>query len=176
MATTKYLLTIALVITFALAPTWALASQRVFVTVKSGPLGFTLTGTSDLAGVALTGYDQTTTGSLGTIDIRDARGTGAGWDLILQVEDFANTDGSGASIPAAGFAVDGTSTVTAVAGNASPTAFSGMLDSPLLLLSADPHTGMGIFQTEPALSLAIPADTIAGTYETTVTVTITSGQ
>ena len=123
----------------------------------------------------MTGYDQTTTGGLGTIDISDARGTGAGWNLIVQAGDFVNTDGSGAFIPAAGFAIDGTPTVTAVAGNTKPEAFTGPLDSPLLLLAAGAHTGMGRYQTDPALSLIVPADTIAGTYETTITLTITSG-
>ena len=175
MRVTRNLLSIFLIVIIAFTPTWALASQRVTVAIKGGPLGFTLAGPSSLADVTLTGYDQTATGALGTIDISDARGTGAGWGLILQAGDFVNTNGSGAFIPATGFAIDGTPTVTTVAGNARPEAFIGSLDSPLLLLTAGAHTGMGRYQADPALSLVVPADTIAGAYETTVTMTITSG-
>jgi len=174
MRVSRSLLSILLVFIIAFAPSWALASRRVAVTVKGGPLGFTHAGASSLAEVILTGYDQTTTGGLGTIDISDARGTGAGWSLILQADDFVNADSSGATIPADGFTVDGTPTVTTVAGKSPPQAFSGALGDPLRLLAADPATGMGRFQTDPGLSLVVPADTIAGTYETTVTMTITS--
>ena len=175
MRAARNLFSIFLIVIIAFTPTWALASQRVTVSVKGGPLGFTLAGPSSLAEVILTGYDQTTAGGLGAIDISDARGTGTGWDLILQADDFVNIDGSGAFIPAAGLAIDETPTVTTVAGNTWPEAFTGPLDSPLLLLAAGADTGMGQYRTDPALSLVIPADTIAGTYETTVTMTITSG-
>lgn len=172
----RSLLSILLIVIITFTPAWAIASQqRVNVTVKGDPLGFTLPEVSSLADVTLTGYDQTTTGTLGTININDARGIGAGWNLVLHADDFVNTDGSGAFIPATGFAIDGTPTVTTVAGNSGPTSFSGLLDGPLLILSAGAGSGMGRYQVDPTISLIIPADTIAGTYETTVTATVTSG-
>lgn len=152
-----------------------LASTRVSVGISGGPLGFTIAGAGQLNDATLTGYDQTAVGALGLVDVRDARGTGQGWNLVIDADDFVDTGGSGGTIPAAGFSVDEQPQVTKVAGNTEPLAFSGTLDQPLTLLSAAPNTGMGRFQVSPDLALVIPAATIAGSYESTVTLTIASG-
>jgi hypothetical protein len=40
------------------------------------------------------------------------------------------------------------------------------------LLTAAADTGMGYFTTDTSLSLAVPASTYAGTYESTITLTL----
>ena len=150
------------------------ASKTITVNVRGGSLDLNPIGQPRLADIELTGHDQSTYGDLGLIDVIDARGTGLGWNLVAQATDFAAGDGSGNKIPAGGLAVEGTQTVTTLAGSAAPLAFSGPLNSPLTVLSAPAGDGMGHYQTTPGVSLLVPADTFTGSYESTLTLTINS--
>jgi hypothetical protein len=109
------------------------------------------------------------------IAIRDARGTGAGWHLIAQATDFISREDAGHVIDATGYYVDASEPATTIAGNVAPLAFSGPLAVPLKILSAPADSGMGHFQIEPPVTLDIPADVFAGTYDSTLTLTILSG-
>lgn len=158
-----------------LVPATASPSAHVSVSVTGGPLALGIVGTSRLDAVNLNGLDQTTFGKLATVDLRDPRGTGSGWHVNISASDFTNISKSEQAIPAGGFSIPSPPTITTAAGNSSPAAFAGPLGSPLTLLSANPGTGMGRYQTNPDLSLIVPAGTMAGTYESTVTLTISSG-
>jgi hypothetical protein len=175
MAPRKQIAIAIMVAAMAVIPALASASTLVTIDITGGHLDFDIAGDAALADVHLTGSGQTTRGALGTIAVRDMRGTGAGWNLVVEASDFVSDDGSGNTIPVAGFAVDSTPTVTTLAGNAAPQTFSGPLDRPLKLLSAPADAGMGHYQISPDISLFVPADTFAGAYESTVTATIMSG-
>lgn len=158
-----------------IAPIAAARAARVTVGIRGGPLGLSISGPTALPGVDITGVDQQTGGTLGVIDIRDARGTGAGWHVIAQATDFISRENAGHTIGAAGLYLGGPAPVTTIAGNVRPLAFTGSLGAPLKLLSAAPHNGMGHFQAEPPVTLDIPADVFAGTYDSTLTLTMSSG-
>jgi hypothetical protein len=151
------------------------SAARITVEVRGGPLAYSLPRPPRLEPVTLTGLDQRSEGTLGLVDIRDARGTGGGWSLIVQAGDFAARDDENRVIDAAGLRVKA-APVTTVAGNAAPVGFGGTLDQPLKILEARPDTGMGRFQTEPSIALQVPADVLAGAYDATLTLTLISGQ
>ena len=152
------------------------AADTVTVVVTGGTLSMTAGGNQTLTSVTLDGTDKTTTGSLGTLDVKDARGSGAGWNVVVASTDFAKGGDPSKTIAAAGFNVPAVPAVTTVAGNGAPTSFSGALNGAgLKLLSAALDSGMGEYQTTPNLQLAVPAQTYAGTYTATVTETVTSG-
>lgn len=150
-------------------------AARVTLTVRGGPLGFAFEKQPQLAPIDMTGLDQESSGTLGLIDLRDARGTGAGWQLTAQASDFVSRDDSNHTIPTTGFNISAAAPVTTIAGNAAPQSFIGGLSLPLKLLEAEANTGMGHFQIEPPVTLNVPADVFAGTYDSTLTLTIISG-
>lgn len=151
-------------------------ADTVTVVINGGTLSMTAGGNQTLNPVTLDGTDKSTTGSLGTLDVKDARGTGAGWNVVVASTDFVKTGDPTKTIAAGGFNVPAAPVVTTVAGNAAPTSFAGALNGAgLKLLSAALDEGMGEYQTTPDLQLAVPAETYAGTYTATVTETVTSG-
>jgi len=159
------------------APLFTLQSKAAIIKLKvrGGPLGFILEQQPKLAPIDITGIDRESSGTLGLIDARDARGTGAGWSLVVQATDLVARDDSSHTIPAAGLYVSQTAPVVTIAGNAAPKSFSGVLSTPLELLRAGANTGMGHFRIEPPIALAVPADVFAGTYDSTLTLTLISG-
>lgn len=170
----QLLLTIAIFTALGLMFVPQAHAARVELKVLGGPLGFSLNQQPQLAQVYVTGQDQETSGTLGLVDLREARGTGAGWRLMAQATDFIDLDQPTHIISAAGFNVSAPP-VTTVAGNTAPQSFGGALDAPLELLKASEHTGMGRYQVEPPVKLTIPADVFAGTYESILTLTLLSG-
>jgi hypothetical protein len=162
-------------VALAFIPSLAAASKMVNVKIVGGGLGFDLISPAVLPEVDLTGFSQAAKGTLGTIEVRDTRGTGAGWNLVVKADDFISDGNPDKTIPALGFTIDPTLAVITVSGNTAPIAFSGPLDQPLKLLSAEADTGMGVFRINPDISLVVPAETFAGSYESTVSLTVTSG-
>lgn len=143
--------------------------------IHAGGFGYEHIKKPKLNDVDINGADQLTTGSLGLFSFIDARGTGAGWEFTAQATDFASDDGEGNLISAAGFRVPNAPAVTVIAGNTAPQAFGGPLNAPIDLMVATPGTGMGTFEVEPLLELDIPAETLAGSYESTLTLTLSAG-
>jgi len=147
------------------------------VTVQAGTLSFTTDSTSQtLAPVSLSGLDSSTTGSLGTFTVIDGRGSQAGWQLVLSASDFTLDSSPALPIPASNFFVKPAPTVTYICGNPTlPTANSGGLAFPgVAVLVAASGTGDGQYQVNPPLELLVPASTYAGTYEATITITLSS--
>ena len=170
------LLLAAMVVVLAVYGIGTALADTVTVVVNGGNLSMTAGGNQTLNPVTLNGTDQTTTGTLGTLDVIDARGTGVGWNVVVASTDFTKTGDPTKIIPASGFTIPTAPTVTTVAGNTAPTSNSGALNGAgLKLLSAAVGTGMGEYQVTPDLQLLVPAQTYAGTYTATVTETVTSG-
>lgn len=147
------------------------------VTIQAGSLSFTTDSTSQtLAPVSLTGLDSSTTGNLGNFTVIDGRGNQAGWQLVLTSSDFTLDSSPTLTIPASNFFVQPAPAVTYICGNPTlPTANSGVLAFPgVAVLVAASGTGDGQYQVNPPLELLVPASTYAGSYEATVTVTLSS--
>lgn len=148
-------------------------------TITGGSLAMAAADAPTLA-ATLNGTNQNVTDTF-NIDAKDTRGTGAGWKLQITSTEFS-TGGvtpktlstSAASITAASSVCDaGTCTdptngttypLTVPAGATAPAAVS--------LYNAALNTGMGDFTVTPTFQVAIPANAFAGTYNSTVTLTI----
>jgi len=153
-------------------------NQPVGRSVMVNGLALTLTtgGAQTLSPVFLAGADQVSTGNLGLIDIRDARGNGLGWNVFISATDFIRAGLPVRKISANNFSVPLSPSVVTIDGNAPPVSFSGSLaGAGVKLLSAVVGDGMGEYQVNPKLVLVVPAQTYAGTYAATVTETIFSG-
>lgn len=150
--------------------------------------------------VTLDGTPQSTTGEINNVTVIDARGDGAGWDLVGSVTDFKTDPAVGAcprsddstwdyrcipannlgwspaavvaheQIPGDVAAVDAGSTSDAAA-IADGTAGSG-LEIDQSLCTAEPTTNGGTFVCGAGLALLVPASASAGTYEATLTLTL----
>jgi hypothetical protein len=174
---------------FAVAAVLALMAAVAFaedatVTVTGGSLVSTAADVS-LSGVTLDGTDQTATSTTDSWEINDARGTGAGYCVTIDSGDFS--DGShtvdisqadqefkvqildGDTVCNAGdctnMPVSQVSTQTAITTN----------PATLNMLSAAADEGMGDYNYGPDFELEVRAETYAGSYTATVTVTANSG-
>jgi hypothetical protein len=155
-------------------------AQTGSVTVDGGTLSMGTPTDPTFTLVTLDGTDKTTT-AISVIDVKDLTGTGAGWNLQVTSTTFTSTVGSHAlantttTITGVTDGCDATCTdptnvigyaVNVPADTAAPTAVK--------FFSAEANTGMGDFTITPTFQMAIPADTFAGTYESTITVSIVS--
>lgn len=125
----------------------------------------------------LTGYGQTVSAST-TVTATDATGTGQGWYVNIQADDFVAEKGT--------IAVENLSMVlpedalSRIDGNNLP--HSNVLDyidlgpDARVVLIANPGEGMGVFEFSPLFRLFIPASIYAGDYVSEVTLTIVPGQ
>ena len=134
---------------------------------------------ANFGGVTLNGTAQTTTASVGTFTVTDARGTGVGWNVTVQATQFTMTGHTlpmnSISMPAPTVAkIDSTS------GN-TPSITTGpyLIDNASavkITSAAADGTGMGSYTFTPGtLTLSIPANAYAGTYTSTVTVSVVTG-
>lgn len=127
---------------------------------------------------------QTTTGTM-TLTAEDTSGTGAGWNVTVQSSAFAYSGVNGGSpIPAANFAITAAGAPTLVSGQAvdatggpkvPPTNATGTLDVARKTLQAEAGFGQGTYAQTLDVSLTVPAQSRAGTYAATLTVTIAAG-
>lgn len=172
-------------VTAVLALTAAVAfAESASVTVTGGSLVSTAANVS-LSGVTLDGTDQTATSTADSWGINDARGTGAGYCVTIDSTDFSDgshtidisqTDqefkiqildgdtvcnaGDSTNMPASQV-----TTLTAITTN--PTTLN--------ILSAAADAGMGDYDYGPDFELEVRAETYAGSYTATITVTANSG-
>jgi hypothetical protein len=108
---------------------------------------------------------------------KDPTGTGAGWHVTVSATDFITGTRTIANTGFKMQLLDGA--ISVVDGNTAPTssltdftAFAGESEQVLLAAAAD--TGMGTYNLLPTFTLDVPAQTYAGAYESTVTLTILS--
>ena len=143
--------------------------------ITGGPLALEIGEDVSFDPVILDGEDVISTAVMSTICAHDARGTGLGWNVNISATDFVNTTDPSKIIEASGLSIPFPPTITAVAGNTSPSSYSGVLaDGGFKLMSSPTNTGMGKYQINPILNLFIPASTHTGNYESTITITISS--
>ena len=160
------------------------ATVAVSATVSAGTtLSVTQNGTPSLP-VTLNGDDQTPTYTL-PVQVVDARGlaTGGGWNLTVTSTQFS--DGAGHTFPttastitAASSACASTSTcVQPTNGVAYTVAVPAAATAPAAVkyFNAASPTGRGRINVDATVQVAVPANVFAGSYSSTVTVSIVAG-
>lgn len=134
--------------------------------------------------LTLNGTDQTVTYTL-AITETDATGSGNGWNLTITSTQFSTGGGTPKTLSATASTITGVTTacvtgstctdptngitypVTVPAGATAPTAVK--------FYNAAANSGMGKFTITPTVSIAIPANTFAGTYTSTISLAAVSG-
>jgi hypothetical protein len=124
---------------------------------------------------------QSNTGTM-TLNVDDASGTGAGWNVTIQTSSFVYSGANnGANIPAANLSLTSAAAPAMTAGQAvdatngpkvpasSPI---GTLDSARKVIQANADYGLGTYTQALGVSLSVPAQSRAGTYTGTLTTTI----
>lgn len=174
---------------FAIAAVLALAAVVAFaesasVTITGGSLTSTAANVT-LSGVTLDGTDQTATSTADSWGINDARGTGAGYCVTIDSTDFS--DGSHTidiSQTDEEFLIvisDGDTVTNAGDDTNKPasqvTSNTAITTNPttLNILSAGTDEGMGDYTYYPDFTLEVRAETYAGSYTATITITANSG-
>jgi len=135
--------------------------------------------------VTLNGTDQLTSATIAPFVITDSSGSGAGWNVTMQVPSFHNGSGADCSVgstasiaganvsmnPPIVTAGDGTTSMTGVTA-------AGFTDftNPRTIIDAAAGDGAGTYDVAPEIvRLIVPADSAIGTYCTQATIAITSG-
>lgn len=175
----------AAVLALAAAATAGAASLSVSATVTAGStLSVAANGTPSFS-LTLNGDDQTTTYTL-PVEVVDARGlaSGGGWNLTVTSTQFS--DGAGHTLPATASTITGatsgcasTSTCTLPTNSVSNTSLALPAGSTpptaVKFFNAANLTGLGRIDLNTAVSVFVPANTIAATYTSTLTVAIAAG-
>jgi hypothetical protein len=151
-------------------------------TITGGTLSITQPTIGSFADVILDGSVQTTTATVGSFTVTDATGTGNGWNVVVKASQFSDsinsltlpTDSLSIALPTV-TAKDGADLASTVTPN------MGTIDNGtgVKILSAALEGGMGAYDiayASDALTLnLLPKDVKAGTYTSTITVTVTTG-
>lgn len=153
-------------------------SESATITITPGSLSLT-TSPVNLGTIELSGLDETVgTSAFPDWSVTDARGDDlAGWNVTLSSTDFTTTGGS---ITVDNFKMKLLDVnIDTVAGNAPPvslaTSYQPLSGAHLKFLSAALGNGMGTYDFMPDFSLLVPAESVPGSYEAFLTVTLTSG-
>jgi hypothetical protein len=171
----------------AAAAVHAATSDTIIVTAKV-VAGTTLSvagnGTPSFA-LTLTGDDQTSTYTL-PVSVVDARGltTGGGWNLTVTSTQF--NAGSGHVFPTTASTITGVttgcgtnSTCTLPTNSVSNTSLAlpsgSVAPTAVKYFNAATATGLGTTDVNATVSVAVPANVFAGTYASTVTVSVVAG-
>ena len=140
----------------------------VTIAVIAGPLTITAPASADLA----SGPPGATIGSsLGTVQVTDDRGFGAGWTATVSSSDFTTGSGSPAETIPAG---DATYTITSLATATGPATFThattvNLSGSPQAVVSATNVNGNTAITWDPVINVTVPAAAIGGAYTATIT-------
>jgi hypothetical protein len=166
----------------AAAPAFATSASE---TLTAGTLGFATTpGSVTFPATALNGQDKTVTASQ-PLDIADATGSGAGWNVTATSTLFksgtytlpagATTITSSPGTPTCDTGV--TCTVGGTTSVAYPYSLPAAASAPTAtkMFNAPAGTGMGDQSISPTWTLAIPGNAYAGSYTSTWTLSLVSG-
>jgi hypothetical protein len=172
-----------LTIVFTLGATLpAFASDTVSQTLNGGTQTASVANLT-LAAVTYSHSAQAQTGTM-TLTADDSTATGAGWNVTIQSSAFVYSgSNSGTNIPAANFSITSAATPAMTAGQAvdatggpkvPATSPVGALDTARKVIQANVGFGLGTYTQDMGVSLAIPAQSRAGTYTGTLTTSITA--
>lgn len=139
--------------------TFAVTGGTLDITVPSGPV--------DLGSVTASGADQTISGSLGNVTVTDSRGGTTGWTATANAVDFTGPQTISVSAPDSSSYVAGTAAVT---GTATVTEYDlNALYPPAPVQMATGVSGINTATWNPTISVTVPANSLAGTYSSTIT-------
>lgn len=143
--------------------------------VQAGSLSLEAPGQVNFTTVTLAGVGQNTTANIVQVNMRDMRGTGASWTAVGTAN--AMTAGNGATIsnsdlrwaPGTIYALDGASNAGVAAGAGT----GNFGDGARTLANTSTNNGLGNFVINGTiLNLTVPSTTYSGTYQNTLTLTI----
>jgi hypothetical protein len=154
-------------------------------TLTAGSLGFVSAPPAVSFSATLNGLNQEPTSGQG-IDVSDATGSGAGWNLTATSTTFTTGGGSPKTLSTSATTVGSAPTVacdasvtctTATNSVSYPYTLPAAASAPTAtkLYNAAANTGMGNQTVTPTWKLAVPASTFAGTYTSTWTESLVSG-
>ena len=135
-----------------------------------------------LSAIALDGANQTSTGTLNSFTVTDARGTGLGWKVTVAASQFQLQGDSSKTLPNGSLTISRPSITAGTGSSSNPnrtadtaalTAIDGASNSYVIATAAAGGDGMGTYTVGSSnLALLIPANAWEGTYSGTVTVDI----
>lgn len=151
------------------------ATTKLKVNIEGGSLSLSSPEIASLSAVSLDNAVKTISGKLGTISVVDSRGSGTGWAVTMTVSDFTccnNQYKIGVNNltvnPSQVQTVLGSSTNVVSGSSHTFTSTSDIAT----IISASSGAGMGNYEINPELGLLVPANTYAGEYSATLTLTI----
>jgi hypothetical protein len=163
----------------------AFADGSPTVVLTGGTLTITSPVPGNFSGVTLNGTAQSSTSSVPTFSAVDARGTGVGWNITVGATQFCEqlsgstcVASSPKTVPTGSLNLSAPSVSAGTGSGTVPTmtALTGFDGSSAKLASAAVANGMGTYNFGTStLTLAIPANTYAKTYVSTITYTIATG-
>ncbi len=161
----------------------AASTSSVDTKVISGTRTATIENVS-LGSVNYDHVDQTMSGTL-VLTVDDKSGTNAGWHVLVQSSDFVYSGTFGGSnLVADNFVLTSAADPVKIAGQGvtpphgpkvPTTSPVGTLKSAREVVEAGVNHGKGTYTQNLGVQLLVPADTAAGTYTGTLTVTIVAG-
>ena len=118
------------------------------------------------------------------LSLQDTRGTGAGWNVLITSTTFSTGGGSPKTLATNASSLTGVTSsctsgtctspsnaqsypIAVPAGSTAPTAVK--------IFNTTANNGMGLFTITPTIGVSIPQNSYAGTYSSTVTVSVVSG-
>jgi hypothetical protein len=129
--------------------------------------------------VSLNGFDANFTYLLG-IQVTDATGSGAGWNLQISGTPFSDGVNGHPTLSQRIFpfgvvagCAPGSTCTPPVPNNFAPVVQIG--NTPVKFYSVAPNTGMGVINVQAFPSVIAPGNAFAGTYTSTLTLAIVSG-
>ena len=153
------------------------------ITTTGGVVGGALTlsnAASANLNTTLTGLDLIVSGDLGQSTVSDATGSGAGWNLTVTATTFKNA--ANKTLATDALTITGVTVVKNAGKNPTnsigyPVTVPMGANAPTAVkfYSSAANSGMGKFTITPNVSLDVPADTYAGSYSSTITISIVSG-
>ena len=157
------------------------------VAITGGSLSETGPSSVSATPVTLTGDDQTTTYALG-LTVNDPRGNAAGWNLTITSTTFTGTASSSNQLSTTASSINTAPTFACISGGGHCTSPNNSIGYPVGVPAGSPTaptavkffnaasgSGLGKFTITPIVTISIPANTIADTYTSTVSVAIVSG-
>ena len=159
----------------------ALAQNKVTQSITGGIRTASVAALT-LSPMASSFSDQPSTGTM-TLTADDSSGTGLGWNVTILSSDFAYAGANGGTaIPAVNFSITTANPPARTAGqaigaggpNVPALGATGTLDTAHKTIQALLLYGKGTYTQAEAVSLNVPALSLAGTYTGTLTTTISA--
>jgi len=154
-------------------------------TITGGSLAFVSAPPNVTFNATLNGLNQTVTASQ-ALDVSDATGSGAGWDITATSTTFSTGGGTPILLSTTSTTITSTPTVACDSGSTCVTATNGVsypytlpaagtAPTATKMFNAAANTGEGDQTVSVTWSLAVPATAQPGTYTATWTISLASG-